>query len=156
MQQGELSAIFVLQKLCHILEKACLHGHDVPEILNIAHLEIQPGIFIQVALRVMLLRPEHRSNLHHTVKHADHHLLVKLRALSQHGGPGEVFQFKDIRASLRPSGPDLRRVDLRETLTIQEVPECTRQSFLNPELRPFPYIPQGDRSIVKLSLQRGF
>ena len=41
----------------------------------------------QVAGRVVRLGAEHRADLEDPLEHADHHLLVELRALRQVAGP---------------------------------------------------------------------
>lgn len=98
-----------------MLKKTCLHCHDIGKIVDIAHLKIQPCVLIQMTLRVVLLRPEYRPNLHDTVKYADHHLLIELRTLGQNGRPVEIVEFKDVSPSFRSPGSDFGSMDFRKS-----------------------------------------
>ena len=64
----------------------------------------------------MLLCTKYRSSLKHTVKHADHHLLVKLRALCEYRRTVEIIKLKYIRTALCSLCSDLWSSDLREAL----------------------------------------
>ena len=80
----------------------------------IAHLKVQGGVLIQVALGGVLLRPEHRAHLIHPLEHPHHGLLVELGGLGQEGLFAKVVQAENVGASLRPGVDDLGCVDLGE------------------------------------------
>ena len=84
------------KKIQHILQEAGLHSHDILEAVDIAHLEVQTGIFIQVALRIVLLCTENRAGLENAIENAYHHLLIELRALSQYRRMVEVIQAEKV------------------------------------------------------------
>lgn len=102
-----------------------------------------------MARRVVLLRPEDRCNLIDTLKHADHHLLVKLRALRQIRLLAEIRQGKDIGAALGSCRYELRRVDLREVLSVQKFPKRLADLCLDLENRTLFFIAQRDRTVVQ-------
>ncbi len=138
----KLPVIIFRKQLHRILKISGLHRHYVFEPVDITHLKIQAGIFIQMTLRIVLLRAEYRRRLKYPVKHSHHHLLVELRALRQHCRTMKIIQLKDIGSALRSFRADLRRVDLCKSLSIKEIPKRPCQPFLNPELRAFSHVSQ--------------
>ena len=150
----QLLRILLFQKIHRVLKISGLHRHDILESVDIAHLEIKACIFVQMALRVVLLRPEHRRCLKHAVKHADHHLFIKLRALLKNRRSVEIFETEEVRTALRALGTDLRCVYLCKSFSVQKIPESSYQPFLNPESRTLPDIPKGDGTVVQLRFQR--
>ena len=76
-----------------------------------------------MTLRIVLFRTEHRRRLKYPVKHAYHHLLIKLRTLLQDRRPVEVIEAEQVGAALCAPGADLRRMDLCKTLAVQIIPE---------------------------------
>ena len=89
----------------------------------------------------MLFGTEHRARLKYPVKHAHHHLLVKLRALGQHCRMMEIIQTEQVGTALCSLGSNLRRMNLCKALAVQEIPESPHNTFLNPELGPLPDVP---------------
>ena len=154
VQQGKLPFVVPPQELHDPSQHAGLHCHHVLEAFDISHFKIQGGVFVQVPLGVVLLRPEHGGRLKHPVKHANHHLLVKLRALGQNGGPVKIIQLKNICAALRAFGADLGRMDLGEALLRQIFPEASHDSLLDPESGPFPDVSERNGPKVQAGLQR--
>ena len=146
--------ILPLQQRQHILQESRFHRHDVLKAVYKAHLKIQAGILVQVTLGVVLFCPEHRPRLKHPVKDAYHHLLVKLRALCQHCRMMKIVQPEKVRAAFRPFRSDLRRMNLRKSLTVKEIPEPSYDSFLDSEFCSLPDIAQRYGSHVQLRLQR--
>ena len=85
--------------------------------------------------RVVLLRPEDRCDLIDTLEDADHHLLVKLRALRQICLFAEIRQGEDISSALGSRCYELRCVDFGEVLSIQKFAERLTDPGLNLENR---------------------
>ena len=101
-----------------------------------AHLQIQGGIFVQVPLGGVLLRPEHRADLIHPLKHPHHGLLVELGGLGQHSFPAEIVQPELAGASLGPGLAQLGGVDLGKALPLEKLPEGPADGRLDAEHRP--------------------
>ena len=83
--------------------------------------------------RVVFLRPEDRCDLVDTLEDADHHLLVKLRALRQICLFAEIRQREDISSALGSRRYELRCVDFGEVLSIQKFAERLTDPGLNLE-----------------------
>ena len=113
-EDSEFGSVLLFQKPDHILQKSGLHLHNIGKTVDITHLKIKTRIFIQVALRIVLFRPEHRRCLEDAVKYAYHHLLVKLRALSQYRRLVEIVELKNIGTALCSLCPYFRGMDLRK------------------------------------------
>ena len=139
--------IFFQQFHC-ILQIPGLHRHNILEPIDIAHLKVQAGVFIQVTLGIVLLCPEYRGCLKYSVKYAYHHLLIELGALSKNRRPVEIFQLEDIRAAFRTFRSNLWRMNLRKSLTVKEVPESTRQSFLDSEFGTLSYVSKRNGTVI--------
>ena len=83
-----------------------------------------------MTLRVVLLRPEYRPNLHDTVKYADHHLLIGTEGLwARNGRPVEIVEFKDVSPSFRSPGSDFGSMDFRKSFTLKKFTECPGNAF---------------------------
>ncbi len=102
----------------------------------------------------MLLRTEYRCHFKYTVKYPYHHLLIKLRALCEHGMAVKIFQTEQIGSALRASGSNFRRVNLRKTAAAQILAKSPRNALLNAELGALFYIAQRQRPEIQLRLQR--
>ena len=101
----------------------------------------------------MLFRPENRSCFKHPVENANHHLFVKLRALCQHRRMMKIVQTENVRSALCSAGSDLRRMDFRKVLAVQEIPERTGDGLLDPEFCPLPQVSKGNRPGIEQSFQ---
>ena len=99
--------------------------------------------------RVVLLRPEDRCDLVDTLEDADHHLLVKLRALRQICLFAEIRQREDISSALGSRRYELRCVDFGEVLSIQKFAERLTDPGLNLENRALFFISQRDGPVVQ-------
>ena len=99
--------------------------------------------------RVVLLRPEDRCDLVDTLEDADHHLLVKLRALRQICLFAEIRQGEDISSALGSRCYELRCVDFGEVLSIQKFAERLTDPGLNLENRALFFISQRDGPVVQ-------
>ena len=99
--------------------------------------------------RVVLLRPEDRCDLVDTLEDADHHLLVKLRALRQICLFAEIRQGEDISSALGSRRYELRCVDFGEVLSIQKFAERLTDPGLNLENRALFFISQRDGPVVQ-------
>ena len=99
--------------------------------------------------RVVLLRPENRCDLVDTLEDADHHLLVKLRALRQICLFAEIRQGEDISSALGSRRYELRCVDFGEVLSIQKFAERLTDPGLNLENRALFFISQRDGPVVQ-------
>ena len=86
-----------------------------------SHLEIKAGKLGQVPVGVGVLSPEDGANLIHPLHiGGDGHLLGQLRRLRQEGWTTEVVNLEDGGTRLRGSGLKFWRLDLSETLRIEE------------------------------------
>ena len=99
--------------------------------------------------RVVFLRPEDRCDLVDTLEDADHHLLVKLRALRQICLFAEIRQREDISSALGSCRYELRCVDFGEVLSIQKFAERLTDPGLNLENRALFFISQRDGPVVQ-------
>ena len=99
--------------------------------------------------RVVFLRPEDRCDLVDTLEDADHHLLVKLRALRQICLFAEIRQREDISSALGSRRYELRCVDFGEVLSIQKFAERLTDPGLNLENRALFFISQRDGPVVQ-------
>ena len=148
-----LSIVFP-QKLNCILKKSCFHCHDLFKTVNISHLKVKTGVFIQMTLGIVFLCTEYRPCLKHSVKHTDHHLFVELWALCKHCRFVEVAEFKKVRSTLGSSCSDLRCMDLCKSFFIKVITESTGKSFLNLEFGSFLNVTECDRTQIQFCLQR--
>ena len=106
-----------------------------------------------MALRVVLLCTEDRCGLKYPFKHADHHLFVELRTLCEHGRSVEIVELEDVGSALGTLTANLRGVDLREMLAVQEITETAHDAFLDPELYPLTDVAERGAAVVELCLQ---
>ena len=91
-----------------------------------AQLGVQRDVLAEVPRRVVRLGAEHGSDLVHALEHADHDLLVELRALGEVGGPPEVVEGEDVGAALGGRRDDLRGLDLGERERVEGRAEARR------------------------------
>ena len=152
-EQGKLPVIIPLQDLHDPSQHAGLHCHHILKAVDISHFKVQRGILVQMPFGVVLFRPENRGRFKHPVKHAHHHLLVKLRALRQHGGPVKIVQPENVRAALRSPGSDLGRMDLGKALFSQILPKAPHHSLLDPEAGPLSDISEGNGPQIQTGFQ---
>ena len=96
----------------------------------------------------MLLCPEYRRRLKYSVEYAYHHLLIELGALGKNRRPVEIFQFEDVRAAFRAFRSNLWRMNLCKSLAVKEVPESTRQSFLDSEFGTLSYVSKRNGTVI--------
>ena len=104
--------------------------------------------------RVVLLRPEDRCDLVDAFEYADHHLLVKLRALRQICLFAEIRQREDISSALGSRRYELRCVDFGEVLSIQKFAERLTDLCLDLENRALFFVAQRNWAIVQQVLNR--
>ena len=104
--------------------------------------------------RVVFLRPEDRCDLVDTLEDADHHLLVKLRALRQICLFAEIRQREDISSALGSRRYELRCVDFGEVLSIQKFAERLTDLCLDLENRALFFVAQRNWAIVQQVLNR--
>ena len=104
--------------------------------------------------RVVFLRPEDRCDLVDTLEDADHHLLVKLRALRQICLFAEIRQREDISSALGSRRYELRCVDFGEVLSIQKFAERLTDPGLDLENRALFFVAQRNWAIVQQVLNR--
>ena len=138
--------IVLLKQFHRILKKSCFHSHDIFESVNISHLKIKTGIFIQMTFGIMFLGTEYRSGLKHAIKNTYHHLFVKLRALCKDSRFVEIAEFEKVCTTLGSSCPDLRCMDFSKSLFVEEITESTCQRFLNLEFGALLHITECDRT----------
>ena len=103
--------------------------------------------------RGVLLRPEHRGHLEHTLKNPHHGLLVELGGLGQKRLAAEVVQSKDVGAALRPGMNDLRGVDLGEALALEILPKCPAQALLDLKHAALPQVAEHHGPQAQLGVQ---
>ncbi len=133
-------------------QQAVLEAHDVFLVLDEAHLDVQAQVLVQVAARGVLLGAVHGRDLEHAFEHADHDLLVQLRALREVRGMPEVVDGEQVRAALRACRDDLGRADLGEPLGHQVIPERGDQFGLYLQRGAFLQAAHGHHAVV----QHGF
>ena len=141
-QNLQFLCIFFFQKLHRILKETCFHCHDILKAVNIPHLIVQTGVFIQMPLRIVLLRAEYRSGFKYPVKYTDHHLFIELWALLQNCRSVEIIQPEQVRTSLCSFCSDLRSMNFGKPLFIQKFAETSYDSFLYFKFCPLSYISQ--------------
>lgn len=86
-----------------------------------SHLEIETGELGQVSVSVGILGSEDGTNLVHLLHiGCNGHLLGQLRRLGQERRAAEVVNLEDGRTGLGSRGLEFRRLDLGETLGVEE------------------------------------
>ena len=154
MQRGQLRRVIRLQHRHDVLQHLGFHLHDVLEPVDKAHLKIHRRVFVQVALRVVLLRAEHRTDFKHALVNRHHRLLVKLRALRQIRAAAEVFHAEQVCAALRVLGDDLRGMDFRKALFLQRLAETADNALLNLEHRALAEVAQRHKAQRQIRVER--
>lgn len=71
---------------------------------------------------IALLRSVRSADLVDPFEYGHHDLLVELRTLSEIDFAVEIFHFKHFRSSFRRESDELRRIDLGESVIIEEFP----------------------------------
>src|SRR5690606_11752188 len=84
----------------HAGEHLCQYRHHCGVILDETELDVERDVFVQVAGRVVRLRPEDRSNLEDPLEDTHHDLLVELRALRQISRAAKVIHGEYVCAPL--------------------------------------------------------
>ena len=106
-----------------------------------------------MTFRVVFLCTENRSDFKDTVKHADEHLFVELRALCQDSRTVEIFQLEDVCAALSAFRADLRCMDFGESLGMKEITERPYHAFLDAEFCTLSDVSKSDRTACSALLQ---
>ena len=102
------------------LEHAVDDSHHLMVITFDGHLEIQTGVFGEMAMCVAVLSAEDWTNLKHAPKvGADSQLLRQLRALRQEGIAVEIVDLEDLGAGLGRGWLEFGRVDFHEAFGLQ-------------------------------------
>ena len=86
----------------------------------------------------MFFRTKNRCCLKDSVKHAHHHLFVKLRTLLQNCRSVEILQFKQVGSTLGTFGTKFWCMDFCKSLAVKEIAKASHNTFLNPEGCPLP------------------
>ena len=102
----------------------------------------------------MFFRTKNRCCLKDSVKHAYHHLFVKLWTLLQNRRSVEILQFKQVGSALSTFCAKFWCVDLCKSLTVEEITEASHNTFLNPKRCPLSDIPQGYGAMVQFGFKR--
>ena len=108
-----------------------------------------------MTFRVVFLCTENRSDFKDTVKHADEHLFVELRALCQDSRAVEIFQLEDVCAALSAFRADLRCMDFGESLGMKKITERPYHAFLNTEFCTLSDISKSNRPHVQHCFEGG-
>ena len=121
MEITHLLAVVGLNSLEDEQEHLVDHVHDLVVVVLESHLEIETGELGQVPVGVGVLSPEDGADFVHPLHICgDGHLLCQLRRLRQEGGAAEVVDLEHGGTGLGGSGLKFWRLDLSETLRIEE------------------------------------
>ena len=97
------------------------HVHDLVVVVLESHLEIETGELGQVPVGVGVLSPKHGADLVHSLHiGGDSHLFGQLRRLRQERRAAEVVDLEHGRTGLSGNRLESRRLDLGETMGIEE------------------------------------
>ena len=129
------------------------HPADIPETADISHFKIHTGILIQVPCRIMLFRPENRSDFKYSFIHPYHHLFIELGTLGQVCILSEIIQPEDIRSPFCALVHNFRRMDLGKFFLFQKSTESAAQAFLYFENCSLLFIPQGEGAVIQQCFQ---
>ncbi len=102
----------------------------------------------------MLFCTENGGNFVHALKHANHHLLIKLRALGEVGGSAEVVERKDVCPALRPAVDDFWGMDFREAVFKKEAPKPRANALLHLEDGALLLVSKGEGAVVEQRFKR--
>ena len=97
----------------------------------------------------MRLGAEHRPDLVDPLEHADHHLLVELRALREVAGPAEVVDAEHVGAGLGRRRDDLRCLDLDEAGRVERARASRRATARRAGTPRAGGVAQRDRGVVE-------
>ena len=136
-QNCQFFGIIFFQKFHCVLKKSCFHCHDFFKTVNIAHFKIKACIFIEMTFSVVFFCTKYRSGLKYPVKHTNHHLFIKLRALCQHCRFVEVAELKQVGTTFSASCPDLWCMDFCKSLSVKIITKRSCKRFLNLEFGSF-------------------
>ena len=110
------------------------HIHDLVVVVLESHLEVETGELGQVPVGVGVLGPEDGADFVHPLHiGGDGHLLGQLGRLGQEGRSAEVVDLEHGGTGLSSSGLKFRRLDLGETLRIEEGSEEVGDASANTE-----------------------
>ena len=104
-------------------------------VVDEAELDVERHVLGEVADGVVRFGAEHRADLVDALEHADHHLLVELRALREVAGPAEVVDAEHVGAGLGGRRDDLRRLDLDEAGRVERGAHARERERAEPEHR---------------------
>jgi hypothetical protein len=76
VQKFQLFAVLFFQQVHRILQETGFHRTDIKETVDISHLKVQTGVFIQMSSGVVFFCTEYRTGFKDTVKYTDHHLFI--------------------------------------------------------------------------------
>ena len=122
-------------------------------VVDEAELDVERHVLGEVAHGVVRFGAEHRADLVHALEHADHHLLVELRALREVAGPAEVVDAEHVGAGLGRRRDDLRGLDLDEARRVERRPHPRERERAQPEHRAALRVSQRDRAVIELVRQ---
>ena len=102
-----------------------------------------------MAHRVVRFGAEHGADLVDTFEHADHHLLVELRALGEEGATTEPVDREHVGTALGRGGDDLRRVHLHEVRGVERGAEPGDRRGREPERSASARVAERHRGVVE-------
>ena len=116
--------VFGFQALEYVHKHVCEQIQYLKVVLVEDHLDIEASEFAQMSVRVGVLGAEHWSNFEDALHvAAQNHLLGELGRLRQTRFLAEVVETEHIRTAFGSAADQLRRVDLCELTSVQELSE---------------------------------
>ena len=152
-EQFELLRTLCFQILHHMTQHTGLHLHDIAHGVDIGHLEVQTGVFVQMTGGRMALCTEHIADLEHASVDTGEVLLVELRRLREICLLTEIAELKDVRAALSAGRDDLRGGHVHEALLAHILGESVCDGCLNAENRLHARMAQRNRTVVQIGFQ---
>ena len=153
LEQLELARPLFLHRTDHAGDDVAQHGHDAEVVVDEAELDVERHVLGEVAHGVVRFGAEHRTDLVDALEHADHHLLVELRALREVARPAEVVDAEHVGAGLGRRRDDLRGLDLDEARRVERRPHPRERERAQPEHRAPLRVSQRDRAVIELVRQ---
>ena len=112
------------------------HVHDLVAVVLESHFEVETGELGQVPVSVGVPSPEDRADIVHPLYiSGDGNLLDQPGRLRQEGGTAEVVDLEHGRTGLSGNRLESRRLDLGETMGIEEGSEKVGDAGANTENR---------------------
>ena len=125
-----------LNALKYKQEHSVNHVHDLVVVVLESHLEVETGELGQVPVGVGVPSPEDRADIVHPLHiSGDGHLFDQPGRLRQEGGTAEVVDLEHGRTGLSSGKLKFRRLDLGETMGIEEGSEKVDDAGANTENR---------------------